>query len=54
MKIEMLESVRTGGATYEAGQTYDFPDEVATRWIAAGWAREARKKKKETVEGSTD
>ena len=53
MKIRMKESI-TAGNTYEAGQTYDFPDGVALRWIAAGWAEEVRKKEKKTAEGSTD
>jgi hypothetical protein len=36
----MLESV----LKYEAGQVYEFPKDVALRWIANGWARETKKK----------
>lgn len=55
MKIEILHSQpKAGGGQYEAGQTYDFPDDVALRWIAAGRAREARKTNKKTAEGSTE
>lgn len=44
MKIEMLESVQTGQAVYEQGQVYDFPEDVALRWITRGKARKSMKK----------
>jgi hypothetical protein len=46
MKIEMLESIKQ----YGAGEVYDFPDDAARRWIAAGWAREVTKKKEPAKE----
>jgi hypothetical protein len=39
MKIKMLESwPKQGGGEYEKGEVYEFPKEVAQRWIEQGIA----------------
>lgn len=47
MKIKMLVSEpKAGGGHYEVGEIYEFPDDVAARWIAHGKAIEAVEKRR--------
>lgn len=38
---------RAGGGHYEAGTVYDFPRDVAQRWIAEGRAEAVKKERGE-------
>jgi hypothetical protein len=43
MKIKMLTTERkAGGGFYEPGEVYDFPPDVARRWIEQGKAEAAK------------
>lgn len=47
MKIKIVMSEpKAGGGRYEVGEIYEFPDDVAGRWIAQGKAIEAVEKRK--------
>lgn len=54
MKIRIVQTQpKAGGGQYRMGEVYEFPDDVAQRWIALGIA-DALVEKKVTVKESTD
>lgn len=41
MKIEALETIKSGGFVLDAGDVKsNVPDELATLWVKAGWAKD--------------
>ena len=45
MKIKIKETQpKSGGGQYVAGESYDFPADVAKRWIAEGKAEAVRER----------
>ena len=40
MKIEALETIKSGGYLLEAEDVKTVPDELGARWCALGWARD--------------
>lgn len=41
MKIEALESIKSDGYVLDAGDVkQNVPDEIATGWVKAGWAKD--------------
>jgi hypothetical protein len=40
MKIEALENIKSDGHILSTEDVKNVPDEIAIRWISAGWARD--------------
>ncbi len=40
MKIEALESIKSDGYVLDAEDVKNVPDEIGSRWCAAGWAKD--------------